>query len=46
MVDESAIDPANGHSSYLILHEGHPWGERDVTVPVSEIDETDTVRLE
>jgi hypothetical protein len=28
------------------LHEGHLWGERDVTVPVSEIDEIDTVRIE
>jgi sporulation protein YlmC with PRC-barrel domain len=48
VVDEFLIDPASGHISHLILREGHLWGQKDVTIPVSEIDqvEADTVRLE
>lgn len=46
-VDEFLIDPTSGHISHLILREGHLWGQRDVTIPVSEIDtvEAGTVRL-
>jgi len=46
-VDEFLIDPANGHITHLVLREGHLWGQKDVTIPISEIDrlEEDTVYL-
>ncbi len=46
-VDEFLVDPANGQITHLVLREGHLWGQRDVTIPVSEIDhiEQDTVYL-
>jgi sporulation protein YlmC with PRC-barrel domain len=46
-VDEFLVDPENSHITHLILHEGHLWGQKDVTIPVSEIDrvEEDTVHL-
>jgi sporulation protein YlmC with PRC-barrel domain len=37
-VDEFLVDPKDGHITHLILREGHLWGQRDVTIPVSEID--------
>ena len=37
-VDEFLIDPENNVITHLILHEGHLWGKKDVTIPVSEID--------
>jgi sporulation protein YlmC with PRC-barrel domain len=37
-VDEFLIDPENDNISHLILREGHLWGKRDVTIPVSEIE--------
>jgi sporulation protein YlmC with PRC-barrel domain len=46
-VDEFLVDPENSHITHLILHEGHLWGQKDVTIPVSEIDrvEEDKVYL-
>jgi hypothetical protein len=46
-VDEFLIDPASGHISHLILKEGYLWGQKDVTIPVSQIDQVEagTVRL-
>jgi sporulation protein YlmC with PRC-barrel domain len=47
-VDEFLVNPANGYNiTHLILREGHLWGQRDVTIPVSEIDRMgeDTVHL-
>jgi sporulation protein YlmC with PRC-barrel domain len=46
-VDEFLVDPANGHITHLVLREGHLWGQKDVTVPVSQIEriEEDTVYL-
>lgn len=46
-VDEFLVDPANGQITHLVLREGHLWGQRDVTIPVSEIDhiEQDIVYL-
>lgn len=37
-VDEFLVDPKDGHITHLILREGHLWGQRDVTIPMSEID--------
>jgi hypothetical protein len=37
-VDEFVVDPADGGITHLVLRRGHPWGQRDVAIPVSEID--------
>ena len=46
-VDEFLIDPVSEHVTHLVLREGHLWGQKDVTIPISEIDrfEEDTVYL-
>jgi len=46
-VDEFLIDPASEHVTHLVLRQGHLWGDRDVTIPVSDIDrvEADEVTL-
>ncbi len=36
-VDEFLVDPATQRISHLVLREGHLWGRREVTIPVSEI---------
>jgi len=47
-VDEFLVDPTDGKISHLILREGHLWGQKDVTIPVSKIDHlgADTVYLQ
>jgi len=37
-VDEFLIDPTNDRITHLIMREGHLWGKKDVTIPVSQID--------
>jgi len=37
-VDEFFIDQNGGHVSYLILREGHIFGQKDVFIPVTEIE--------
>ncbi len=37
-VDEFLVDPVNGHITHLVLREGHLWGQKDVTIPVSQIE--------
>jgi sporulation protein YlmC with PRC-barrel domain len=37
-VDAFLVDPENDHITHLILGEGHLWGQKDVTIPVSEIE--------
>jgi len=37
-LDEFLVDPINGHITHLILREGHLWRQRDITIPLSEID--------
>jgi sporulation protein YlmC with PRC-barrel domain len=46
-VDEFLVDLSDGHITHLVLREGHLWGQKDVTIPVSEIGciEGDTVYL-
>jgi sporulation protein YlmC with PRC-barrel domain len=46
-VDEFLVDPANGYITHLVLREGHLWGQKDVTIPVSQIERIteDTVYL-
>ena len=45
VLGEFLVNPLTGHISHLILMEGHLWGKREVTIPVSAIDriEEDTV---
>jgi sporulation protein YlmC with PRC-barrel domain len=46
-VDEFLIDPESEHITHLVMREGHLWGQRDVTIPISKVDrmEEDTVYL-
>jgi sporulation protein YlmC with PRC-barrel domain len=46
-VDEFLVNATDGHITHLVLREGHLWGQKDVTIPVSEIEriEEDTVHL-
>lgn len=37
-VDEFLVNPENDVITHLILREGHLWGQKDVTIPVSEIE--------
>jgi len=37
-VDEFLVDPADGHITHLVLREGHLWGQKDVVIPVAQID--------
>jgi sporulation protein YlmC with PRC-barrel domain len=40
-VDEFLVDPKSGHITHLVLREGHLWGRKDVSIPVSQIDHID-----
>jgi sporulation protein YlmC with PRC-barrel domain len=46
-LDEFIVDPTNEHVTHLVMREGHLWGKKDVTIPVSEIEhlEEDTIYL-
>ncbi len=46
-VDEFIINPENNHITHLVLLEGHLWGKKEVTLPLSQIEriEQDTVYL-
>lgn len=41
VVDEFIVNPENGHITHLVLRKGHLWGEKEITIPVSEIDRID-----
>jgi len=36
---EFLVDPESGQLTHLVLQEGHGWGKREVTLPLSVIDE-------
>jgi sporulation protein YlmC with PRC-barrel domain len=36
-VDEFLVEPESGHITHLVLREGHLWGQRDISIPVSAI---------
>jgi uncharacterized protein YrrD len=40
-VDEFLADTDSGHITHLVLREGHLWGRKDVSIPVSAIDRID-----
>jgi sporulation protein YlmC with PRC-barrel domain len=46
-VDEFLVDPRNHHINHLVMREGRLWGQKDVSIPVAQIDriEEDTVYL-
>lgn len=46
-VDGFLVDPKTEHITHLVLRQGHLWGRKDVTIPISQIDriEEDTVYL-
>lgn len=37
-VDEFLVDPQTNKISHIVLHKGHLWGKRSITVPISAID--------
>jgi sporulation protein YlmC with PRC-barrel domain len=44
-VDEFLVDQDDGQVTHLILREGHLWGQKDVIIPVEEIDKFKESRL-
>jgi uncharacterized membrane protein len=46
-VGELVVDPASGHITHFVMREGHLWGKKEKTLPLSAIDyvELDTVYL-
>ena len=46
-VDEFLINPIDNTISHLVLREGHLWGQKNITIPMSQIDrfEENTVWL-
>ncbi|MGD2158332.1 MAG: PRC-barrel domain-containing protein [Anaerolineales bacterium] len=46
-VDEFMVGPLSGNITHLVLRKGHFWKEKDITIPVSEINriEEDAVYL-
>jgi hypothetical protein len=46
-VDEFLVNPENSHITHLVMREGHLWGKKEVTIPVSAMGELreDTVFL-
>jgi sporulation protein YlmC with PRC-barrel domain len=46
-VDELLVDPENERMTHLVMREGHLWGQKDIVIPVSEVDgiREDTVYL-
>ncbi len=46
-VDELMIDRKDGGITHLVLREGHQWGQKDVSIPVSQIEslDQDLIRL-
>ncbi len=39
-VDEFVVNPKNGFITHLVMREGHPWGKKDVIIPLSAMDKT------
>jgi sporulation protein YlmC with PRC-barrel domain len=37
-IDEFLVNAADSHISHLVLREGHLWGQKDITIPVTEIE--------
>lgn len=37
-VDEFLVDPCCEHVTHLVMREGHLWGQKDISIPVDEIE--------
>ena len=37
-VDEFIVGPVSGNITHLCLREGHPWKEKDICIPLAQID--------
>ena len=37
-IDELVVDPPCDHITHLVLRKGHLWGQRDVTIPVAQVE--------
>ena len=46
-VDEFLVDPKTDSITHLVMREGHLWGQKDITIPISQMDhiESDAVFL-
>jgi hypothetical protein len=40
-IDEFLVEPESGQITHLVLREGHLWGQKVITIPISEIDHID-----
>jgi sporulation protein YlmC with PRC-barrel domain len=38
-VDEFVVNPENGHITHLVMREGHLWGQKDVIIPLSALED-------
>jgi hypothetical protein len=38
-VDEFVVNSKTGHITYLVMREGHLWGQKDVIIPISAMDD-------
>ena len=38
LIDEVVVDRETMHLTHLVLREGHLWGQKDVMIPVDEIE--------
>ena len=45
-VDEFVIDPQDGHITHLVLREGHLWGKKELTLPLSAVHRMDEYVVE
>jgi hypothetical protein len=44
-LDELLVDPDTDRITHLVMREGHLFGSRDVSIPISKIDEFDEYRI-
>jgi uncharacterized membrane protein/sporulation protein YlmC with PRC-barrel domain len=44
-VDELVIDPKTGVVTHLVMHTGHIWGSAEVSIPVYQIKEIDSLTV-
>jgi uncharacterized protein YrrD len=44
-VDEFVVDAVTSKITHLVLREGHLWGQKEVTIPVAEIDRLEEDRV-
>ena len=40
-VDEFVVDEETGYITHLIMREGHLWGQKEVTIPIAQIERID-----